>query len=52
MNRVTWEEFRRELAPEVVASFDKAQAAWDSDREHLIGHGLLERGAKTANPAT
>ena len=46
------EEFRRELAPVVVESFNTAQAAWDAYREHLIGHGLLERGAKTANPAT
>jgi hypothetical protein len=44
------EEFRRQLAPEVVASFNAAQAAWDAYREHLIMHRLLERGAKTANP--
>ena len=44
------EEFRREFAPVVVTSFNKAQAAWDAYREHLIGHGLLERGASAANP--
>jgi hypothetical protein len=44
------EELRQELAPVLVSSFNKAQAAWDAYREHLVGHGLLERGAKTANP--
>ena len=46
------EECRRELAPELVSSFNKAQEAWDAFREHLIGHRLLERSAKTANPTT
>jgi hypothetical protein len=45
------EAYRRELAPDVVATFNTAQAAWDDYREHLVEHGLLERDAKTAKPA-
>jgi hypothetical protein len=42
------EEVRERMAPEVMASFNRAQALWDSYREHLVGHGLLEPQAKTA----
>lgn len=46
------EDLRKELAPGLVDSFNRAQAAWDAYREHLIGHGLLKPGSPTANPAT
>jgi hypothetical protein len=36
------EELRKKLVPTVVASFKKAQVAWDAYRQHLDEHGLLE----------
>jgi len=35
------EEQRQEIAAGVGASFEEAQAAWDTYREHLIEHGFL-----------
>ena len=35
------EEQRQELTARLLASFDDAQSAWDTYREHLIEHGLL-----------
>ncbi len=35
------EEQRQEFVARLVASFNAAQSAWDSYREHLIKHGLL-----------
>ena len=45
-------ELRERMAPEVVDSFNEAQALWDAYREHLVGHGLLEPHAKTAKLPT
>ena len=35
------EEQRQEFVARLVASFNAAQTAWDSYREHLTKHGLL-----------
>ncbi|MFL6305557.1 MAG: hypothetical protein ACJ72H_18655 [Candidatus Sulfotelmatobacter sp.] len=35
------EEQRQEFVARLVASFNAAQSAWDSYREHLAKHGLL-----------
>jgi hypothetical protein len=35
------DEQRRNYKAILVASFNDAQSAWDSYREHLIEHGLL-----------
>ena len=35
------EEQREEFVARLVASFNAAQSAWDTYREHLIKHGLL-----------
>jgi hypothetical protein len=42
------EEQRQEFVAKLVASFNAAQSAWDSYREHLIKHGLLTP-ASTSN---
>jgi hypothetical protein len=35
------EEEREEFVAKLVASFNAAQSAWDTYREHLVQHGLL-----------
>jgi hypothetical protein len=35
------EEQRQEFVARLVASFNAAQSAWNTYREHLIKHGLL-----------
>jgi len=35
------EEQRQEFVTRLVASFNAAQSAWNTYREHLIKHGLL-----------
>jgi hypothetical protein len=41
------EEQRQEFVARLVASFNAAQSAWDSYREHLIKHGLLTPGSRS-----
>jgi hypothetical protein len=41
------EEQREEFVTRLVASFNAAQSAWDSYREHLIKHGLLAPASRS-----
>ena len=41
------EEQRQKFVAKLVASFNAAQSAWDSYREHLIKHGLLTPASRS-----
>jgi hypothetical protein len=41
------EEQRQEFVARLVASFNAAQSAWDSYREHLTKHGLLTPASRS-----
>jgi hypothetical protein len=41
------EEQRQEFVARLVASFNAAQSAWDSYREHLTKHGLLTSASRS-----
>ena len=40
-------EQRQEFVAKLVASFNAAQSAWDSYREHVIKHGLLTPASRS-----
>jgi hypothetical protein len=40
------EELRRQIAPDVVESFNMARVAWDAYCRHLDRHGLLKPALK------
>jgi hypothetical protein len=44
------EEQRQEFVAKLVASFNAAQSAWDSYREHLIKHGLVTPASTSNQP--
>ncbi|HJY06333.1 MAG TPA: hypothetical protein VJ323_08435, partial [Bryobacteraceae bacterium] len=41
------EEQRQKFVAKLVASFNAAQSAWDSYREHLTKHGLLTPASRS-----
>jgi len=41
------EEQRQKFVAKLVASFNAAQSAWDSYREHLNKHGLLTPASRS-----
>jgi len=38
---------REEFVARLVASFNSAQSAWDTYREHLTKHGLIDKNPET-----